>query len=306
MHENQTGRQLTLRHHDHTAVAVELGGTLRSYSVGERQVLHGFGADDRVTGGRGQILVPWPNRVSGGRYRWGGEDLQLPLSEPEHGNAIHGLLRWTSWQVTESDGHRAVLESTLWPQPGYPFHLQVRAEYAVGDTGLEVTVTAWNRGDSIAPYGVGQHPYLTVGTATVDEVLLTVPAETWLRTDDRGLPVAEEPVAGTPYDFRTARAIGREQLDTPFGSLVRDARGRTTVRLAHPTGERGVDLWLGEGADYLQIYTGDTLAEPERRRAIAVEPMSCPPNAFASGTSVVALASGDHHTMRWGITPWGQ
>ncbi|KUJ65575.1 hypothetical protein ACZ90_46560 [Streptomyces albus subsp. albus] len=263
-------------------------------------------AEDRITGGRGQILVPWPNRVSGGRYRWGGEDLQLPLSEPEHGNAIHGLLRWTSWQVTESGGPRVALQTSLWPQPGYPFHLRVRADYALGDAGLEVTVTTWNGSGNIAPYGVGQHPYLTIGTATVDEALLTVPAETWLRTDESGLPVAEEPVSGTPYDFRTARAIGGERLDTPFGSLQRDARGRTVVRLAHPSGDHGTDLWLGEGTNYLQIYTGDTLPEPERHRAVAIEPMSCPPNAFATGASVVSLEPGEQHTMRWGISPWGE
>jgi aldose 1-epimerase len=301
---SQTGRQLTLRHDDHVAVVVELGAALRSYTVGDRQVLAGFDAGDRVTGGRGQILAPWPNRVGAGRYRWRGEDLQLPLSEPEHGNAIHGLLRWASWQVIESDTSRAVLEASVWPQPGYPFHLQVRAQYALGDAGLEVTLTAWNRGESIAPYGVGQHPYLTVDTGTVDDAVLTVPAETWLRTDERGLPVAEQPVAGTSYDFREPRVIGTARLDTPFGSLVRDPRGLAVVRLAHPSGEHGADLWLGEGAEYLQIYTGDTLPEPERRRSLAVEPMSCPPNAFASGTSVVALEPGDHHRMRWGITPW--
>ncbi|MFJ3922219.1 aldose 1-epimerase family protein [Streptomyces sp. NPDC090022] len=306
MHESPSGQQTILRHHDHVAVVVELGAALRSYAVGDRQLVAGFGAGDRITAGRGQILLPWPNRIGGGRYRWHGEDQQLPLTEPEHGNAIHGLLRWTSWQVVDADARRAALEATLWPQPGYPFHLRARAEYALGDAGLEVAVTAWNRGDGVAPYGVGQHPYLTVGTGTVDEALLTVPARTWLRTDGAGLPVGEEePVSGTPYDFRTARAIGGTALDTPFGSLDRDARGRAVVRLAHPSGAYGTDLWLGEGADHLQIYTGDTLPAPQRRRAVAVEPMSCPPDAFTSGTAVVALAPGARHTMRWGITPWG-
>ncbi|MEU2631271.1 aldose 1-epimerase family protein [Kitasatospora sp. NPDC007106] len=304
MHVSRTGRQLTLRHGDQVAVVVELGAALRSYTVDGRPVLHGFDAGDRITGGRGQILVPWPNRVGAGRYRWHGEDLQLPLSEPEHGNAIHGLLRWTSWQVVESDTARAVCETDLWPQPGYPFHLRIRAEYALHDTGLEVALTARNAGGQVAPYGVGQHPYLTVGTGTVDDVVLTVPADTWLRTDDSGLPVAEESVAGTPYDFRAPRSIGATRLDTPFGSLVRDGRGRAVVRLAHPSGEHGADLWLGEGAEYLQIYSGDTLPEPQRRLALAVEPMSCPPNAFVDGTSIVALEPGARHTMRWGITPW--
>ncbi|MFJ9641538.1 aldose 1-epimerase family protein [Streptomyces sp. NPDC004244] len=305
MHESPSGHRTTLRHHDHVAEVVELGAALRSYAVAGRPLLDGFGADEPITAGRGQILVPWPNRIGGGRYRWRGEDLQLPLSEPEHGNAIHGLLRWTSWRATGSDGRRAAFEADVWPQPGYPFHLRVRAEYALGDAGLEVEVTAWNRGREVAPYGVGQHPYLTVGTATVDEVLLTVPAGTRLRTDGAGLPVAEEPVSGTPYDFRTARPVGGVVLDTPFGSLQRDEQGRAVVRLAHPSGEYGTDLWLAEGTEYLQVYTGDTLPQGQRRRAVAVEPMSCPPDAFTSGTSVVALEPGGHHTMRWGITPWG-
>ena len=305
MHGSGTGRELTLRHREQTAVVVELGAALRHYAIGERRVIDGFAAGELITGGRGQLLVPWPNRVKGGRYRWSEQDLQLPLTEPEHGNAIHGLLRWTSWQVVDLADSRAVLEVTLWPQPGYPFHLRVRAEYALGDDGLDVTVTARNQGEQVAPYGVGQHPYLTVGTTTVDEAVLTVPARNWLRTDASGLPVAIEPVDGTPYDFRRPHAIGAQHLDTPFGGLERDDRGRAVVRLAHPSGEHGTDVWLGQGADFLQIYTGDTLPESERRRAVAVEPMSCPPDAFRSGTSIVALEPGEQHTVRWGITPWG-
>ncbi|MEV5489569.1 aldose 1-epimerase family protein [Streptomyces bobili] len=305
MPESSTGRQLTLRHGPHSVVVVELGAALRSYSVGERAVLDGFAAQDRITGGRGQILVPWPNRIRDGRYRWNGGDQQLPLTEPTGGNAIHGLLRWTSWHVVESSDSRAVLEVSLWPQPGYPFHLHVRAEYALGDGGLEVAVTARNLDTSAAPYGFGQHPYITAGTAVVDQAVLTVPAQTWLRTDERGLPVAAEPVAGTPYDLRTPQTVGARQLDTPFGDLDRDTDGRAVVRLAHPSGALGTDVWLGEGADYVQLYTGDTLPPGERRRAIAVEPMTCPPDAFRSGTALVGLGPGEWHTVRWGIRPWG-
>ncbi|MCC9305999.1 aldose 1-epimerase family protein [Kitasatospora sp. RB6PN24] len=304
MSDYETGRQLVLRHQDQLAVIVETGAALRSYAVGDRQVLDGFAAEERITGGRGQILVPWPNRVRAGRYRWEGQDLRLPLTEPERGNAIHGLLRWVSWQVLEADAGHVALGTTLWPQPGYPFRLDVRADYRLGGAGLEVAVTAWNRGGSAAPYGVGQHPYLTVGTPTVDDALLTVPAQTWSRTDEDGLPLGEEAVAGTPYDFRRPRAIGQQRLDTPFGALARDERGRAVVRLAHPSGDRGTDLWLGEGARYLQVFTGDTLGAGERRRGVAIEPMSCPPGAFNSGEGVVNLAPGARHTMRWGISPW--
>ncbi|MFF4849289.1 aldose 1-epimerase family protein [Streptomyces sp. NPDC001194] len=301
---NRTGDQYRLTCGPQTVVVVELGGALRHYSVAGRPVLDGFEADDRIEGGRGQLLVPWPNRIGDGRYRWQEQELQLPLNETEHANAIHGLLRWTSWQAVEQGEGRVVLATTLWPQPGYPFHLTARAQYALDRHGLTVTITARNIGDAPAPYGVGQHPYLAVGPGTVDGMLLTVPARTWLRTDDRGLPLASEPVSGTPNDFGEPRPIGPQRLDTAFTDLRREPDGRAVVRLAEPSGAYGSDLWLGEGADYVQVYTGDTLAEPHRRRSVAVEPMSCGPDAFRRDGARVRLEPGAVHTLQWGLTPW--
>ncbi|MET9853895.1 gluconokinase, GntK/IdnK-type [Streptomyces sp. NPDC006450] len=285
---------------------VQLGGGLRAYEVNGRPLLDGFSTGDAVTGGRGQLLVPWPNRVGDGRYRFDGRDLRLPLNEVEKGNAIHGLLRWTLWEPLARTDDSVTLGTTLCPQPGYPFLLDVRVEYRLGPDGLRTAVRATNTGTDPAPYGAGQHPYLTVGTDRVDSAVLTVPARNLLRTDDRGLPIGQEPVDGTPYDFRTARPIGDLRLDTAFTGLDRDPDGRAIVRLAHPSGQRGVDLWLGEGTHWVQVYTGDTLAEPERRRrGVAVEAMSCPPDAFRSGTDLIVLQPGATHVLRWGLSPWG-
>ncbi|WP_331766300.1 aldose 1-epimerase family protein [Embleya sp. NBC_00896] len=306
MSESPTGRQIVLRKGEQTAVVVELGGALRGYSVGGRPVLDGFSADEPIVGGRGQLLVPWPNRIGGGRYRWNGEELRLPLTEPEQGNAIHGLLRWTSWQVVEQREDRVLLGVTLWPQPGYPFHLHVRVEYALGAAGLAVAVVARNLGAGAAPYGVGQHPYLTVGTDLVDDAVLALPARKWLPADDLGMPAAAEPVAGTPFDFRTPRAVGTQRLDTAFAELERDSSGLAVVRLAHPSGSHGTDLWLGEGVEFVQAYTGDTLPEPARRKGIAVEPMSCPADAFRSRTGLVELEPGAEHSLRWGLRAWDE
>ncbi|MFI8280178.1 aldose 1-epimerase family protein [Streptomyces sp. NPDC085929] len=300
---HRTGAQFRLTCGPQTVVVVELGGALRHYSVAERLIVDGFDADDPIEGGRGQLLLPWPNRIGDGRYRWQGRELQLPVNETEHANAIHGLLRWTSWQAVEQAERRVVLATTLWPQPGYPFHLVARAEYALDRHGMTVTITARNVGDTPAPYGVGQHPYLAVAPRTVDGMLLTVPARTWLRTDDRGLPVASEPVAGTPNDFGAPRPIGPQRLDTAFTDLRREADGRAVVRLAEPSGAYGCDLWLGEGADFVQVFTGDTLPEPHRRRSVAVEPMSCGPDAFRCDTERVRLEPGARHTLQWGIAP---
>ncbi|MFF3607671.1 gluconokinase, GntK/IdnK-type [Streptomyces sp. NPDC002463] len=301
-----TGASWRLVHGEQSVTVVQLGGALREYAVNGRPLLDGFSAGSAITGGRGQLLAPWPNRVGGGRYRFGDRDHQLPLTEPEKDNAIHGLLRWSLWRLLARTDDAVRVGTTLCPQPGYPFLLEVCAEYRLGPDGLETAVFATNAGTGPAPYGVGQHPYLAVGTDFVDTALLTVPARYLIRTDDRGLPIGQEPVDGTAYDFRTARPIGDLRLDTAFTGLGRGPDGRAVVRLAHPSGLRGVDLWLGEGTRYVQVYTGDTLAEPERRRrGVAVEAMSCPPDAFRSGTDLTVLEPGATHVLRWGLSPWG-
>lgn len=301
-----SGAQWRIRHGAQTAVVVELGGALRLYEAGGRPVLDGFAAHEPITGGRGQLLAPWPNRVADGRYRFHGEDLQLPLTEPENDNAIHGLLRWVPWRLLARSEDAVTVGTTLFPQPGYPHRLDVAAAYRLGPAGLETTVTTTNTGNTAAPYGVGQHPYLTVGTDVVDTALLTVPARCRLRTDERGLPAGQEPVEGTAYDFRAARPIGEARLDTAYTDLVRDEVGHCAVRLAHPSGRHGVDVRLAEGVRYVQVYTGDTLAEPgRRRRGVAVEPMSCPADAFRSGTALTVLEPGASHVMRWALEPWG-
>ncbi|MFJ3838958.1 hypothetical protein ACIPY6_26060 [Streptomyces sp. NPDC090054] len=196
--------------------------------------------------------------------------------------------------------------TTVFPQPGYPHLLEIVTTYRLGEEGLEITITTTNAGEKAAPYGAGQHPYLTVGTDVVDTALLSVPARSRLLTDRHQVPIGQEPVGGTAYDFRTARPIGNERLDTAHTDLDRDAAGHSVVRLIHPSGRNGIDVRLLQGVQYVQIYTGDTLAEPDRRRrSVAKEPMSCPADAFRSGIALTVLEPGASHVLRWGLTCWG-
>ena len=104
-----SGEQFELSFGDQRAVVVEVGGGLRSYAVGGRDVLDGYGADAMSTSGRGQLLMPWPNRVEDGSYEFDGTRQQLPLTEPERGNAIHGLVRWASWSAAGREPDRVAL-----------------------------------------------------------------------------------------------------------------------------------------------------------------------------------------------------
>jgi aldose 1-epimerase len=299
-----TGEQVEIRFRDQSATVVQVGGGLRSYNVSGRAVLDGYATEAEIAGGRGQVLAPWPNRVRDGRYRWQQRDHQLPLTEVPAGNAIHGLVRWAPWSVLERSDTGVTMGVRLWPQPGYPFQLAVTATYALGEDGLSVTLEGRNLGTEPLPYGIGQHPYVTVGTEVVDDAVLTVPAATRLRLDDRGLPSGTEPVAGTELDFRVGRPIGDLRLDVPFTDLARDGSGRVALRLERSDGSHGVKVWAAEGANYLQVYTGDKLDPDRRRKGLAVEPMSCAPDAFNSGAGLVTLQPGESHTLRWGIRAW--
>ncbi|MEN3357445.1 MAG: aldose 1-epimerase [Mycobacteriales bacterium] len=295
-----SGAQIELRWGDQRATVVEVGGGLREYDVGGRQVLDGYDRTAMCTGGRGQVLVPWPNRIADGRYEYDGQPMQLPLSEPVEKHAIHGLTRWASWQLTQPDPATVLAAYLLHPQPGYPFTLRCATAYQLGPDGLTVELAVTNRSERAAPVGLGTHPYLFVGDPLVNAARLRVPARTRLVSDRRGIPTGREDVTGTAHDFREPRPVGDLLLDTAYTDLVRDPDGRARVWLTTPDGWETV-VWADQNWPYLQVYTGDTLAVPERRRSVAVEPMTCPPNAFNRTDEPVLLAPAATIGGSWGI-----
>lgn len=296
---------MELRFGDQRAVVVEVGGGLREYTVAGSPVLDGYAEDQRCRSGRGQILAPWPNRLADGNYEWEGQALQLALSEAPRSNAIHGLVRFVNWTLTQRCDHSASMAYVLHPQDGYPFTLALEVAYTLGAQGLGVRTLATNLGDAACPYGVGAHPYLTLGTDSIDACMLQAPAAGWMPADERGVPTGEiAAAAGSEYDFSVARPIGATRLDTCFCDLRREADGRARVRLQTPDGARAVTLWMDEQYRFLMLFTGDTLPEPHRRRrSIAVEPMTCAPNAFRSGLGLQTLAPGQSFASAWGIAP---
>jgi aldose 1-epimerase len=281
-----SGAQIEIALADQRAVVVEVGGGLRAYSAGGRELIDGYGADEMSASGRGQVLIPWPNRLEDGCYEFDGRRQQLALNEPEHRNAIHGLVRWANWTVAEREPHRAVMAHVLHPQPGYPFSLGLRVDYALTDGGLRVRTTATNLGSE-----PGAHPYLTLGAATIDGLMLRAPARTVLRADARGLPTGTQAVEHTEYDFCTPRRIGAARLDHAFTDLERDADGLARVELRDLDRGTHVSLWVDASYPYVMLFSGDTLADVgRRRRGLAVEPMTCPPNAFRTGEALIKLA----------------
>ena len=280
----------------------EVGAGLRAYTVGDRDVIDGFPEDEMATIGRGQLLLPWPNRIEDGQYEFAGRMHQTPLSEPERHNALHGLTRWVNWTAAEQSEDRVVMSLVLHPQEGYPFTLRLQVDYRLSPGGLTVNTSASNVGKAAAPYGTGHHPYLTVGTL-IDQARLKLPGLMRLETNERLIPTGRLLAnAGTDYDFLELRAIGSLRMDTAFANLVPDTDGVVRVHLQAPGGDRRVTLWMEPAYKFLMVYTADAILDRvRRRRSIAIEPMTGAPNAFRSGDGLIVLRPGQSWSGSWGI-----
>lgn len=300
-----SGEQWKISHGEQRLTVVGVGGGIRSYDDGDRPVLHGYPPDARADAARGQLLMPWPNRIADGKYTFDGKQQQLSLTEPARHNASHGLVRWQQWSLVELTGSTVTVGFRLMPGPGWDAILDLAVRYELGDGGLTVTPSATNVGSVRAPFGFGAHPYLTVGEELVDELTLSVPATDYLTVDEQLLPTGTRPVAGSDYDFRSPRPIGDAVLDTGFTGLRADDDGCWRVTLS--TAERSTTMWAqAEHFLYTQVFTGDTLpAGRARRTGVAVEPMSCPAGAFATKEALVVLEPGDTWSGQWGVSHRG-
>jgi len=296
-----SGRQIRLVHGEQEAVVTEVGAGLRTYAVNGTAVIDGYDETEMCSGGRGQVLMPWPNRLGDGRFEWAGRPLQTALTEPENGNAIHGLVRWDTWTVADQSSSTVRLEYRLYPQPGWPWILDLSMSYALSGAGLEIRGRAVNvaAGVGDCPFGAGWHPYLAAFDGRVDDLVLTVPARTTYEADARGLPVRSLPVSGTPVDFRTGRRIGDLRLDTAYTELDRDPAGRAVIEISGEN--RSTRLWMDAACTHLMVFSGDTLPAAERRLGLAVEPMTCAPNMLQSGDGRVVLEEGESFEAGWGV-----
>ena len=284
-----SGREIVVQAGDYEARIVTVGAGLAGlrYRGHELAVPHGVG--ECPPGYLGKVLMPWPNRIAGGSYSWEGTSYDLPVDEPTFGTSLHGFVAFQEWEIAEANASSVILRTLIAARYSYPWTLLASARYSLdAQRGLTVELSATNIGEGTAPYGVGFHPYLAIDDVQADELELTNPASIIYEANASMIPVAAHDVASFGLDFRSPALIGEERLDHAFAGLP---EGTWTVTLRDPTS--GVGVSLSSDARWLQVYSADYIG----RVGVAVEPMSCPPNAFNSGTDVVALGPGESYTL---------
>ncbi|NHC15251.1 aldose 1-epimerase family protein [Motilibacter deserti] len=297
-----SGEQVRLSAAGYTAVVTQVGAGLRSLRADDRPLVREYAEDVLTPVSSGVVLAPWPNRIRDGAYSFAGSGHLVPINEHDRGNALHGLVAWSAWDVVERSDDRAVLRTRVWPSPAYPTILDLEATYALGPDGLEWSLRAVNAGDVAAPYGASIHPYVVPGApGRVDEWTLRLPAASYLEVDpDRLLPREVLPVVGTEFDFRSGRTIESTFVDHAFTDVQFAEDGYARVQVLGRDGS-GVEVVWDATSPWVQVHTADR-PEPELdRTGLAVEPMTCPPDAFNSGTDVVTLQPGDEHSVTWRI-----
>jgi aldose 1-epimerase len=271
------------------AVVSPWGASLRRYFLleedgRETDLVWGYSGAAGKKGGQGDVLIPFPGRVAGGRYRFDGQQLQLDCNDKEGPNAIHGFVRAVPWTIHEQTPQRVAfgvgIDEREYGPRGYPFSLEVRLAYSLDGDGLTCAFAVRNVGRKTAPVGVGFHPYFTVGTTAIDEAEATIPASGYLEFNDRLTPTGVVlPVADTEWDYRDYRTIGSRRFNHCYLQLVRDPAGWSTASLRNPRNRFTIEVAMDRAFTALVVYTGDAIPGAARQ-ALALEPMTCATDAL--------------------------
>jgi aldose 1-epimerase len=280
-----------------------LGASLRRLRVDDRDLILAYGDDEARPHFRGAVLAPWPNRVTHGRWTWNGEPQRLDLTEAERGHAIHGLVAWQRWVPAEVRADSVTLSTTLRSPAGYPFTLDVEAEWTLDPRGARIRLSARNVGTAEAPYGCGIHPYLVAPGGPLDSWSLRIPARSRMSTDEDRVPTG---VGAIPpeHDFRASRAIGAAVIDHAFTELD-FPDGRTSSVVLVDRHGRGAEVEFDTRTRWVQIYTSDDVPGEGYRRGVAVEPMTCPPDALRTLTDLALIQPDESHVVSWRVAAVG-
>lgn len=257
-------------------VAPSLGNNCFSFKVGE-PVLEPVDFEEfasRPTSFGLPILFPFPNRIRDGQFEFGGKHYKV---DPPR----HGFVRDKPWRVSDQGADEdngawitSSIDATDYPdkilrQFPFPFHLEVT--YRLFDSALIMETVIKNTGDEDMPAGFGIHPYFR----KPQQGTIQVPArKRWELADS--LPTGSLLDVEGDYDLRNPKDLAGLELDDIFTDVIFTTENKTQCILADT--QRKIQTVVEFDARHfpnIVIYT-----PPAPRRAICMEPNTCPTDGF--------------------------
>ncbi len=267
-----------------------LGASLQEFIVNKVKIIDGItiddsGLEDYKNTYKSSILFPFPNRVQDGIYVFKQEAYQLEINEKSLHNAIHGLVFDKAFQVEQSEVKNNQANLTLSYSsdgilPGFPFAFKFSVHYIFNATG-DVTVgfTVENTGEKSFPFGFGWHPYFV--SENQEKSNLSFKGKERFINSERNIPIEY-----VPSKLEDIFIVGSQIFDDAFTTKTAE------VTLENETYKVGLDF-ENKTDPYLQIYT------PPHRKTIAIEPMTCPADAFNNKYGLKVLAPKE--TYSWNM-----
>ena len=283
------------------SVLPELGGMLRSLSIlknNEWVPILWTSEDPAVfktnhaVAYSGSKLSPFPNRINGGHYSFNHKKLQLPCNEPSFPHALHGFVYNKSFLIESSHQLLKLTLSYDGETEGYPFPYLLTMCYSLQDNGITITTELSNTGNSIMPVGDGWHPYFTLG-GKVNDWKLTIPGNKYYLTDEKYIPTLNT------ANFHQQDIVLIEDIE--LNHCFEIAQQETNIgvtRISNPKTGIVIEVWQRTGIaqyNYVQYYI------PKDRNSLAVEPMTCIPDAFNNKIGLISLAPGELQNWIFGI-----
>ena len=244
---------------------------------------------------KGAQLAPWPNRIQDARYEFGGAILEPEKNfKPQGGHAIHGLTMFETARLVakslEDGWFEVAVESKGWK--GYPFPVQISHRFSLSADGFLMETAIRNTGRKAAPAGHGWHPYFRLGES-IKPCLLKLPEGKMLESTERAVPSGRKLAWGT---FTKPALIGDGWLNDCME--IGSRNGIATTAMTDPVTGLTLEVWQESGPGkygYVQVFTHP------RRHCLAIEPMTCAPNAFNNGIGLVVLEPGQELRAACGV-----
>lgn len=256
------------------------GAAVNAYKFNEHNFIDGYASVQEITQQqyKGVILAPFPNRLAAAQYNFENKSYTLPINREKENLALHGLLYNESFEIIQQIDNELTLYYVYDAnEAGYPFKFSLTINYILHVSGrLEIQSWVENLGTSM-PFGLGWHPYFQMDVP-VDELELAFPPCDWVQLDLQNIPTG----VLHPYEVDSDFLFMKNQHFDDCFALREGQVNQFKIR------SKQFDLIvespsLGDFA-YFQLYT------PASRTSIAVEPMTCAPNAFNNGMGLHVLS----------------